>query len=246
MICFIKLVMLFSSRLKTDSSWFSLQTTATWMWMKYWCHWTLLQPPATQPMALSVVKAAVWVNVNLILCSILVIALWCQQSRRTRLSSDVQADVALRHPDRLHRKSLQRLTGSLLASFSETFLLNLPKKCQSPLLKKVITQRKMLEVSQSLFNFTQTKRVLGSWIDFETRQLRLSLWPIASSLKKVIAVSDSDSVMIKVKYNVDAVCFNTRYKMFSAVITYSTAPSWKSVTSASFTSSHYLKKLMSG
>lgn len=144
--------MLFSSTLK-DSSWFSLQTTATWMWMKYWCHWTLLQPPATQPMALSVVKAAVWVNVNLILCSILVIALWCQQSRRTRLSSDVQADVALRHPDCLHRKSLQRLTGSLLASFFLEIPAKSAKKCQSPLLKKVITQRKMLEVLQSLFNF---------------------------------------------------------------------------------------------
>lgn len=123
------------------------------MWMKYWCHWTLLQPPATQPTALSVVKAAVWVNVNLILCSIFVIALWCQQSQRTRLSSDVQADVALRHPDRLHRKTLQRLTGSPLAFF----FLNIPaksaKKCHSPLLKKVITQRKMLKVLQSLFNF---------------------------------------------------------------------------------------------
>lgn len=153
MIRFIKPVMLFRSRLKTDSSWFSLQTTVTWMWMKYWCHWTLLQPPATQPMALSVVKAAVWVNVNLILCSILVIALWCQQSRRTRLSSDVQADVALRHPDRLHRKSSQRLTGSLLASFFIDIPAKSAKKCQSPLLKKMITRRKMLEVSQSLFNF---------------------------------------------------------------------------------------------
>lgn len=107
---------LFSSSLKTDSGFpfkfLSQQPLCEWNTDAIELCYSLLQN-SQWPSPLS--EAAIWVNVNLILCSISVITLWCQQSWRTRQSSDVQTDFALCHADNLHSESLQRFNKKTLA-----------------------------------------------------------------------------------------------------------------------------------
>lgn len=129
---------LFSSSLKTDSGFpfkfLSQQPLCEWNTDAIELCYSLLQN-SQWPSPLS--KAAIWVNVNLILCSISVITLWCQQSWRTRQSSDVQTDFALRHADNLHSESLQIFNKKTLLPSSLSYLyLEFWENCQRKLPEK--------------------------------------------------------------------------------------------------------------